>query len=197
MAVSADDVKRLRDATGAGMMDAKNALVESDGDMEKAREILRQKGMASAAKRSAREARNGVVESYVHGGKIGVLVEVNCETDFVARTDDFKSFARDIAMHIAAMNPEYIRPEDIPEAVVEKEKEIYRGEVDSSKPAEIIDKIVAGKLEKYYQTVCLVSQPFVKENDKSVDDLTRELIGKVGENIVIRRMSRLELGEAV
>lgn len=179
------------------MMDAKNALVESDGDMEKAREILRQKGMASAAKRSAREARNGVVESYVHGGKIGVLVEVNCETDFVARTDDFKSFARDIAMHIAAMNPEYIRPEDIPEAVVEKEKEIYRGEVDSSKPAEIIDKIVAGKLEKYYQTVCLVSQPFVKENDKSVDDLTRELIGKVGENIVIRRMSRLELGEAV
>jgi elongation factor Ts len=196
LAISAEDVKKLRDSTGAGMMDAKNALVEAGGDMEKAREILRQKGIASAAKRAEREARNGVIEAYVHGGKIGVLVEVNCETDFVARTDDFKAFARDIAMHIAAMNPEYVRPEDIAEDVIEKEKEIYRGEVDSSKPAEIIEKIVTGKLEKYFETVCLVNQPFVKDPDKTIDELTKELIGKVGENIVIRRMQRMELGEA-
>jgi elongation factor Ts len=196
LAISAEDGKKLRDSTGAGMMDAKNALVEAGGDMEKAREILRQKGIASAAKRAEREARNGGIEAYVHGGKIGVLVEVNCETDFVARTDDFKAFARDIAMHIAAMNPEYVRPEDIAEDVIEKEKEIYRGEVDSSKPAEIIEKIVTGKLEKYFETVCLVNQPFVKDPDKTIDELTKELIGKVGENIVIRRMQRMELGEA-
>lgn len=196
MSISAEDVKKLREATGAGMMDAKNALVESGGDMEKAREILRQKGMASAAKRAEREARNGVVEAYVHGGKIGVLIEVNCETDFVARTDDFKTFAKDVAMHVAAMNPEFVRPEDIAEDVIEKEKELYRGEVDSSKPAEIIEKIVSGKLEKYYETVCLIAQPFVKDDSKTVDELTKELISKVGENIVIRRFHRFELGEA-
>ncbi len=188
-----EDIKKLRDMTGAGMMDAKKALEEAGDDMEKAVEVLRKKGVASAAKKADREARAGVIESYVHGEKIGVLVEINCETDFVARTDDFKQFAHDIAMHIAATNPEYTNPEDVPEEVIEKEKEIYRGEVEG-KPAEIMDKIVAGKLDKYYEGVCLMRQPFVKDPDKSIQELTTELVAKIGENIVIRRFSRLELG---
>jgi elongation factor Ts len=195
MEIKIEDVKKLRDMTGAGMMAAKNALVEAKGDMEKAVEVLRLAGQASAAKKADREARNGVITSYIHGDRIGVLVEINCETDFVARTDDFKDFARDIAMQIAASNPEYVSPEDIPETVIEKEKEIYRAEMDGqNKPAEVIEKIVDGKLGKYYETVCLTHQAFVKDPDKKVDDLTKAMIAKLGENIVIRRFERLELG---
>jgi elongation factor Ts len=188
-----EDIKKLRTMTGAGMMDAKNALEEAGDDLEKAIDVLRKKGVAQAAKKADREARNGVIEAYVHSGRIGVLVEVNCETDFVARTDDFKTFAHDVAMHIAAAAPEYVAPADVPESVVEKEKEIYAGEV-QGKPAEIMEKIVSGKLEKYYESVCLLRQPFVKDPDKSIQDLTTELVAKLGENIVIRRFERLELG---
>ena len=195
MSISPEDIKKLRDMTGAGMMDAKNALVEAEGDFEGAIEILRLHGQASAAKRADREAREGVIESYVHAGKIGVLVEVNCETDFVARTDDFKNFAHDVAMQVAATNPEYVSPNDIPEQVIEKEKELYRAEMEGqNKPAEVFDKIVAGKLDKFYGSVCLTKQPFVKDPDTSLEKLTTELISKVGENVVIRRFSRMELG---
>jgi elongation factor Ts len=193
MAVPIEDIKKLRDQTGAGMMKAKEALENSKGDFDGAVKYLREKGEASAAKKSDREARAGVIEGYVHSGRIGVLVEVNCETDFVARTDDFKTFVRDVAMHIAAANPEYLKPEDVPAAVVESEKAIYRKEVEG-KPAEIIEKIVDGKLAKYYEQVCLVNQPFIKDPDVSVGKLTTDLVAKLGENIVIRRYERMELG---
>jgi elongation factor Ts len=194
MAVSIDDIKKLRDATGAGMTSAKQALEQADGNMESAVKYLREKGEASAAKKSEREARAGLVESYVHGGRIGVLVEINCETDFVARTDDFRDFARDIAMHVAAASPEYLDAATVPATVVADERELYAKEA-SGKPAEVADKIVEGKLAKYYQAVCLMNQPFVKDPDKSIDQLTKELIAKLGENIVIRRFVRLELGQ--
>ena len=193
MSVSVEDIKKLREMTGAGMMDAKKALVESNGDMDAAMDALRKKGAARAAKRADREAKAGVISSYIHGDKIGVLVEVNCETDFVARTDDFKNFARDIAMHIAATSPEYLDPESVPEEVVNKEKEIYAGEVEG-KPAEITQKIVEGKLGKFYETVCLVKQPYVKDPDKSVEDYATEVSAKVGEKIAIRQFQRIELG---
>jgi elongation factor Ts len=194
MAIAVEDIKKLRELTGAGMMKAKEALETASGDMDKAVVWLREKGEASAAKRSEREARAGVVETYVHGGRIGVLVEINCETDFVARTDDFKGFARDIAMHVAAANPEYITPEQVPAEVVEQERAIYRKEVEG-KPAEIVDKIVDGKLAKYYESICLMNQPFVKDPDQTVGTLTTSLIAKLGENIVIRRFVRYELGQ--
>ena len=193
MAIAIEDIKKLRDQTGAGMMKAKEALEASKGDYDKAVLWLREKGEATAAKKSDREARAGSIEGYVHSGRIGVLVEVNCETDFVARTDDFKTFARDIAMHVAATNPEYLNPEAVPAEVVEREKAIYRKEVEG-KPAEIIEKIVDGKLAKYYEQVCLVNQPFVKDPDITVGKLTTNLVAKLGENIVIRRYSRMELG---
>jgi elongation factor Ts len=193
MAISVEDIKKLRESTGAGMMKAKEALEASGGDFDKAITYLREKGEATAAKKADREARAGLIESYVHGGRIGVLVEINCETDFVARTEDFKAFARDIAMHVAATNPEYLNAEAVPAEVVEKEKAIYRKEVEG-KPAEIIEKIVEGKLAKYYEQVCLVNQPFVKDPDVSVGKLTTNLVAKLGENIVIRRFERLELG---
>ncbi len=193
MAISVEDVKKLRDQTGAGMMKAKEALEHSGGDFDQAVKYLREKGEATAAKKSDREARAGLIESYVHSGRIGVLVEVNCETDFVARTDDFKAFVRDIAMHIAAASPEYLNSEAVPAAVVESEKSIYRKEVEG-KPAEIIEKIIDGKLAKYYEQVCLVNQPFVKDPDVSVGKLTTDLVAKLGENIVIRRYQRMELG---
>lgn len=193
MAISIEDIQKLRNMTGAGMMSAKKALEEADGDMDKAIEVLRLAGQASAAKKADREARAGIITSYVHSDRIGVLVEINCETDFVARTEDFKEFAKDVAMQVAATSPEYATPSDIPEAVIEKEKEIYRAEVEG-KPAEVIEKIVEGKLAKYYETVCLTHQPFVKDPDKKVDDLTKELIAKLGENIIIRRFERIELG---
>ena len=194
MAISVEDIKKLRDSTGAGMMKAKEALEASDGDMDKAVQYLREKGQASAAKKADREARTGVIEAYVHGGRIGVLVEINCETDFVARTEDFKAYARDIAMHVAAANPEYLDSEAVPAEIVAKEREIYRKEVEG-KPAEIIEKIVDGKLAKFYEGVCLLKQPFIKDPDKSVEQLTGELVAKIGENVVIRRFERYELGQ--
>ncbi len=189
-----DDVKKLREMTGAGFSSAKEALDEANGDMDKAVELLRKKGLASAAKKASREAKQGLIEAYTHGGRLGALVEVNCETDFVARTDDFKTFVHDIAMHVAASNPEYLSPESIPEEDIEKEKEIYRAEI-KGKPAEVAEKIVAGKLEKYYSDVCLTKQPFIKDPDKNVEELMTELIAKIGENVVIRRFERWELGE--
>lgn len=193
MPISVEDIKKLRDQTGAGMMKAKEALETSGGNFDKAVEWLREKGEASAAKRAEREARAGVVESYVHSGRIGVLVEVNCETDFVARTSEFKEFARDIAMQVAATAPEYVRPEDVPAEVTDKERAIYRKEA-AGKPEAVVEKIVEGKLAKYYEQVCLTQQPFVRDPDLSVAKLTTNLIAKLGENIVIRRFSRLELG---
>lgn len=193
MAISVEDIKKLRDQTGAGMMKAKEALEAAGGDFDAAVKYLREKGEASAAKKSDREARAGIIEGYVHGGRIGVLVEVNCETDFVARTDDFKAFVRDVAMHIAAAGPEYLNPEAVPAELVESEKAIYRKEVEG-KPAEIMDKIIDGKLAKYYEQVCLVNQPFVKDPDVTIGKLTTDLIAKLGENIVIRRYERMELG---
>lgn len=193
MAINVEDIQKLRQMTGAGMMDAKKALEAADGNIDTAIEHLRKAGMASAAKRAGREAREGVVASYVHGGKIGVLVEVNCETDFVARTEDFKEFARDVAMQVAATSPLYTTPDEVPAEILAKEKEIYAAEA-VGKPAEVVDKIVQGKLDKYFAEVCLVKQPFVKDPDKSIENLLAELVGKLGENIVVRRFSRIELG---
>jgi elongation factor Ts len=189
MAISVEDIKKLRDQTGAGMMKAKEALEHSDGDFDKAVIWLREKGEATAAKKVDREAHAGLIDAYVHGGRIGVLIEVNCETDFVAKTDDFTQFVRDVAMHIAATNPEYFRPEDVPAEVLDREKAIYRKEV-QGKPAEIVEKIVDGKLAKFYEQNCLVNQPFVKDPDVTIAKLTTNLIAKLGENIVIRRYAR-------
>ena len=190
-----EDIKKLRDMTGAGMTKSKEALVEAGGDIDKAIEILRKHGVASAAKRADREAREGLIETYVHSGRIGVVVEINCETEFVARTDDFKEFAHEVAMHIAAAAPEYTTPDQVPAVVVAKEREIYAAEMEGqNKPAEIIEKILDGKLAKYYESVCLTNQPFIKDPEKSIQNLTTDLITKVGENIVIRRFTRMELG---
>jgi len=191
--ISPQDIKKLRDATGAGMMDAKVALTEAGGDFEAATIALRKKGAASAAKRADREAKAGLIASYVHGDKIGALVEVNCETDFVARTDDFRTFARDVAMHIAASAPEYLNPESVPEEVVAKEREIYAGQA-TGKPEAVAAKIIDGKLDKYYETVCLTRQPFIKDPDKTIGHYTSEVAAKVGENVVIRQYARMELG---
>jgi elongation factor Ts len=191
--VKVEDVKKLREETGAGMMKAKEALEASKGDYAKAVLWLREKGEATAAKKADREARAGLIDSYVHAGRIGVLVEVNCETDFVARTDDFKQFVHDVALHVASANPEYLRPEDVPAEVVEREQGIYRKEA-AGKPEAVQDKIVEGKLAKYFEQVCLLNQPFVKDPDVSVGKLTTTLVAKLGENIVIRRFVRLELG---
>jgi len=191
--VSIEDIKKLREQTGAGMMKAKEALEASGGDFDKAVVWLREKGEATAAKKADRETRAGLVEGYVHSGRIGVLVEINCETDFVARTEDFKQFARDIAMQVAATNPEYLNPEAVPAEIVEREKGIYRKEA-VGKPEAVAEKIVEGKLAKYYEQVCLVNQPFVKDPDVTVGKLTTNLVAKLGENIVIRRYERMELG---
>lgn len=192
-----EDIKKLREATGAGMMDAKSALEEAKGDYEKAVVVLRKKGLAKAAKKAERSAGVGVIESYVHGGKIGVLVEVNCETDFVARTDDFKEFTRDVALHIAASNPTYVSSENIPEDELNKEKDLIKEEVAASgKPAEHAEKIVEGKLSKWYEEVCLLNQPFVKDPNQTIEQLRQSLVAKLGENIVINRFTRLEVGSA-
>jgi elongation factor Ts len=195
--ISAAMVKQLREKTGAGMMDCKSALTEVGGDLEKAVEFLRKKGLATALKRAGRAMAEGTIQSYIHmNAKLGVLVEVNCETDFVARNDDFLGFARNIAMHIAASNPLGIVPEDIPEAVIEKEKEIYRAQaLDTGKPASVIDKIVDGKLKKFYQDNCLMNQAYVRNPDITVADLLNELIAKIGENISIKRFVRYQIGE--
>ena len=196
MAIAIEDIKKLREQTGAGMMAAKKALEEANGDFTKAQENLRLAGAASAAKKSDREAAEGVIESYVHDGRIGVLVQINCETDFVARTDDFKQFAKDIAMHVAATAPDYIRPEDVPADVIDKEKELVGKELaQAGKPAEMVEKITEGKINKFLEQICLVKQPFIKNPDITIEQLTAELVGKLGENIVIGKMSRMALGE--
>lgn len=191
-----ETIKRLRESTGIGLTDAKNALVESGGDYDKALESLRVKGLARADKKAERDASAGIIHSYVHGSKIGVLLELNCETDFVARTDDFKTLANDLALHIAASAPRYVRVDDIEQNVVEKEKELLAAEViEAGKPAEVVDKIVDGKLAKFFEEVCLLNQPFVKDPNQTVEELIKSVITKLGENIVIRRFVRLELGQ--
>jgi elongation factor Ts len=192
-------VKELRTKTGAGMMDCKEALASVDGDFEKAIDFLRKKGLSAATKRSSKAAKDGTIASYIHmGGKIGVMVEVNCETDFVAKTDDFQTMARDIAMHVAASNPLYVRPDEIAEDILEREKEIYRSQLrEEKKPEKIWDKIIEGKLKKYYEDVCLVEQKFVKNQDITVGTLISNMIAKTGENIIIRRFARFQLGEEI
>ncbi|NOZ24975.1 MAG: translation elongation factor Ts [Nitrospirae bacterium] len=196
MTVTADMVKRLREQTGAGMMDCKKALSESNGDFDKAVEVLRKKGLAAAEKKAGRKASEGLISSYIHMDKIGVLIEVNCETDFVARTDDFRQFVKDVAMHIAAANPRYLSREKIPQDVIEREKGIYR-EQTKDRPEHVVEKIVEGKLEKFYSENCLLDQIFVKdpEQKKKIKDIVTEMVSKVGENIVIRRFTRYQLGE--
>jgi len=196
MSISASTVKELRDQTGAGMMDCKKALTEADGDADKALDVLRKKGLAKAQGKASRDASDGYIGSYIHmGGKIGVLVEVNCETDFVAKTDDFQDLVKDIAMHIAATNPTYVSREEIPSEVIDKEKEIYASQVEN-KPPQVIEKIVTGKVEKFISEICLVDQVFVKDPDSKakINDLIVEKIAKLGENIVIKRFARFQLG---
>ncbi len=197
MAIAAKDVKELRDRTGAGMMECKSALEETGGDMEKAIDILRARGAAKAAKRAGREASEGTVASYIHmGGKIGVLVEVNCETDFVAKTDDFQRLAREIAMHIAAANPVSVSREDIPAEVVERERGVYREQMrESGKPEHIWDKIIDGKLERFYAESALLEQPFVRNPDQTIRELLTEVSARTGEKIEVRRFTRYALGE--
>jgi elongation factor Ts len=194
--VTAGMVKELREKTGAGMMDCKKALAETGGDLEKAIDSLRQKGLASARKRAGRVASEGIIASYIHMDKLGVMVELNCETDFVARTDDFRELAKDIAMHIAAANPAYISPEDVPAEELEREKEVYRAQI-KGKPENIVEKILEGKLKKYYEENCLLDQAFVKdpEGKKKIKDLVTDAMAKIGENIIVRRFARFQLGE--
>jgi len=194
MGINADLVKKLRESTGIGIMDCKAALIEADGDLEKAMNVLRKKGLASAKKRTGRKAMEGMIASYIHhGDKIGVLVEINCETDFVARTDEFKDLARDVAMHIAATSPSYISKEDVSCDVIEKEKEIY-SEQSKGKPEHAITKIIDGKLEKFFSQFCLLQQTFIKDNKISVNEYLMSKVAKLGENIKIRRFTRYQLG---
>jgi elongation factor Ts len=200
MAASAEQVKELRERTGAGVMDCKAALDAAKGDMQGAIEHLRKKGLADAAKKAHREAKDGVVTSYIHpGAKIGVLVEVNCETDFVARTDDFQQLVKDIAMQVAAANPSYVSREDVPGAVVEKEREIYRTQMaDQKKPAQVIDKIIEGKLDKFYAESCLMEQPFIRDSSGKtrLRDMVDQATAKMGERIVVKRFARFQVGES-
>lgn len=198
MAVTAAMVKEIREKTGAGMLDCKKVLVEANGDMEKAVEILREKGLAKAAKKAGRVAAEGIVESYIHGGRIGVLVEINSETDFVAKNDEFKNFAKDIAMQVAASNPIYVQREDVPQDIIEKEKEILRSQaLNEGKPEKIVDKMVEGRIDKYFKEVCLLEQPFIRDTDMTIQELLHEKIAKIGENISIRRFTRYEVGEGL
>jgi elongation factor Ts len=194
--ITAGQIKQLRDATGAGVLDSRNALQQSHGDFEKAVAYLREKGLAGAAKKSGRSASDGVIGSYVHHNKrVGVLVELNTETDFVARTDQFQALAQDLALHIAMANPLYLTPADVPADVVEAQRAAFRKEAEATgKPAAVIDRIVEGKLEKYYSEVCLMRQPFVKEDSVRIDEMIKQAISALGENIVVRRFSRFELG---
>jgi elongation factor Ts len=199
MSVTPQMVKELRERTGAGMMDCKNALLETKGDMEQAIDHLRKKGLASAAKKAGRVTAEGMVGSYIHmGGKIGVLVEVNCETDFVARTDDFQELVKDIAMHIAAADPRFVRREEVTQDVLDRERAIYRERtLAEGKPEKIVDKIVEGRMEKFYGESVLLEQPFIKDPDKTVLQLVNETIAKIGENINVRRFARFKLGEGI
>lgn len=196
MNITSQMVKDLRDKTAAGMMDCKKALTETNGDMEKAVDLLRQKGLAVAAKRAGRATSEGVIETYIHaGGKLGVMVELGCETDFVAKTDTFREFARDVAMHIAATNPVSISRNEVPESVLVRERDIYiQQALDTGKPANIAEKMVAGKIEKFLAEVCLLEQKYVKNQDLSIQDLLNEVVGKMGENISIKRFARFQVG---
>ncbi len=197
MQISKDLIRELRNKTGAGVMDCKQALLEAGGDIQKAQDILREKGSVVAIKRSARETQEGLVSSYVHSGnKLGVLLEINCETDFVAKTSEFSQLAKELAMQIAAMDPLWIKPEDVPKEVIEKEKEIYKKQVqESGKPEKVIEKIAQGRLEKYFTQVCLLEQPYIKDPKLKVKDLITESITKLGENIRVGRFTRLKVGE--
>ncbi|WP_281887580.1 translation elongation factor Ts [Paenibacillus sp. YYML68] len=199
MAVSASAVKELREKTGAGMLDCKKALEEANGDLTKASELLREKGLAAAAKKSDRVATEGMIESYIHaGGKIGVLVEVNSETDFVAKNEQFRAFVRDVALHIAASNPKFLRRDEVPQEALDKEREILTNQaLNEGKPEKIVEKIVEGRLAKYYEEYCLLEQPFIKDPDKSVEEVLKEKIATIGENLSIRRFVRYELGEGL
>jgi elongation factor Ts len=199
MEISVELVKDLRQRTGAGIVDCKVALQASNGNMDAAIDYLRRKGLATAAKKAGRIAKDGLVSAYIHaGGKMGVLVEVNCETDFVAKTEDFQTFVKNVAMQIAAANPLYVRREEVPPEVIEKEKEIYRGQaLDSKKPEKVIEKIVEGKLERYYSEVCLLEQTYIKDSDLTVKEVLDALIAKIGENISVRRFCRFHLGEGI
>ena len=190
-------VKELRAVTGSGIMDCKKVLEEANGDIQKAIELLRKKGLAKASKRTGRLTSEGIIYSYIHtGAKLGVLVEINCESDFVAKTDDFKNFAKNIAMHIAAADPSGLVPEDIDPALIEKEKEIFKAQMlDQGKPENIIDKIVQGKVDKFYKDICLMSQQYVKDPQRTIEDVLKEIIGKIGENIQIKRFTRFKIGE--
>ena len=198
MAISAQLIKGLREKTGAGMMDCKKVLVETDGDIDKAIDLLREKGLASAEKKASRIASEGLVASYIHSGRIGVLVEVNSETDFVAKTDEFKEFVKDIAMQVAASNPEYLCEEDVPHEAIDKEKEVLiQQAINEGKPQNIAEKMVEGRMHKFYERVCLLDQPFIKDPSITVNDLLKNKIAKIGENIKIRRFVRYEVGEGL
>ena len=199
MAISASQVKELREMTGAGMMDCKKALQECDGNMEKAAEYLREKGIADSVKKVGRLASEGLVVSYIHmGGKVGVLVEINCETDFVAKTDKFKTLGQDIAMQIAGYSPLYLNKEEVPAEALEKEKEILTAQaLNEGKPEKVVEKMVAGRIEKYYKEVCLLEQPFIKDDKMSVGDIVKQAIAEIGENITVRRFVRYEMGEGL
>jgi elongation factor Ts len=197
--ISAAQVKELRDKTGAPMMDCRNALQEAKGDLEQAVVVLRKKGMASAAKKASRNTSEGAVGTYIHaGGKIGVLIEINCESDFVARTEDFQELLKDISMHIAATDPRYIRREDVTTEDLEREKDIYRAQAAATgKPAKVIEQIVEGKMSKFYEEVCLLEQPFIKDQSFAIKDLIAQKIGKLGENLSVRRFARFKVGDPV
>lgn len=197
--ISASLVKELRDRTGVGMMECKKALTEANGDINKAADILRERGLANAAKKSGRIAAEGLVGSYIHGeGRIGVLIEVNIETDFAAKNVDFQAFVKDMAMQVAASKPEYVRREEISPEILEKEKSILRAQaLNEGKPEHVVDKMIEGRIEKFYKQVCLLDQPFIKDPDHSVQDVTNNLISKIGENITIRRFARYEMGEGL
>ncbi|MEG1705209.1 MAG: translation elongation factor Ts [Clostridia bacterium] len=198
MAVTAEQVKELRDRTSAGIMDCKKVLVETDGNMDKAIELLRERGIAKAAKKAGRVASEGLVEAYIHNGKYGSLVEVNSETDFVSNNDDFKAFVKDIAMHIAAIGPKYVRREEVPTSIVENEKETLKAQaLNEGKPETVVEKMIEGRINKFFAEICLLEQPFVKNPDITVGQLLTDLISKIGENIVIRRFSRFERGEGI
>jgi elongation factor Ts len=195
--ISSELVKKLRDTTNAGMMDCKKALVEAKGDLEAAIAILRKKGAASASKKAGREAKEGVIGSYIHAGdKVGVLVEINCETDFVARNESFRSFVKDVTLQVAAATPLFVKRDEVPANLIATEREVAAGQV-QGKPAAVVEKIIAGKLDKYYSTVCLLEQTFVKDNTKTINDLLNAKIAELGENIVIRRFSRFQVGETL
>ena len=198
MAISAKQVQELRSQTGAGIMDCKKALGESEGNLEQAVDLLRKKGLSASSKRAGKIASEGVVGSYIHGGKIGVLVEVNCETDFVARNESFQTFVKDIGMHIAASNPKYVRREEVPTDEVDREKEILAAQVaDQGKPENVVEKIVTGRIDKFFKDICLLEQPFVKDPDQTIEKLQTELVASIGEKISIRRFVRFEVGEGM